>query len=110
MSETATQLERECIPANGEKVRLLTLNALDGRTFSPLAGMHSRSQLFLDLVGLFDRKVRRDRISLACLKTVLLRVRVRTVSKDYKQRPLPESIRYSVISDLIAVEAGTVDG
>jgi hypothetical protein len=69
-----------------------------------------RSQLFLDLVGLFDRKLRRDRISLACLKTVLLRVRVRTVSKDYKQRPLPESIRYSVISDLIAIEAGTVDG
>ena len=69
-----------------------------------------RSQLFLDLVGLFDRKLRRDRISLTCLKTVLLRVRVRTVSKDYKQRPLPESIRYSVISDLIAIEAGTIDG
>ncbi len=69
-----------------------------------------RSQLFLDLVRLFDRKLRPDRISLACLTPVLLRVRVRTVSRDYKQRPLPESIRYSVISDLIAIEAGTIDG
>ena len=66
-----------------------------------------RSQMFLDLCRVYERKQRRDRISLNGLKSMLLRIRVRTVNKDYQQRPLQESIKYSVVSDLIGREAGS---
>jgi hypothetical protein len=73
-----------------------------GRRFK----LRPRSQLYLDLCRLYGGNHRRDRISLTALKSLVLRVRVRTVEKDYRQRPLPEALKYSVVGDLLGVEAG----
>ncbi len=67
-----------------------------------------RSELFLDLARLYDKSIRPDRISLSSLKDVLLRVRTRTVTTDYKQRPLPEHLHYSVIDSIMGVEIGSL--
>ena len=66
-----------------------------------------RSHLFLDLCRLYGPRQRPDRVSVNGLRSMLLRVSVRTVVKDYLQRPLPESLQYSVIDELICHEAGT---
>ena len=48
-TETATQLEQECIPANGEKVRLLDVSAVDGRTRAAKQVKAFETQLATDL-------------------------------------------------------------
>lgn len=69
--------------------------------------LKKRSELFLTLCRLYESSgIRPDRVSLRPLKSLILRVKVRTVVKDYKQRPLPLSLRYSVIDDLLSIEAG----
>ena len=66
-----------------------------------------RSELFLDLCRLDERRKRRpDRVSLRDFKDVVLWVTTRTVVRDYKQRPLPEVLRYSVIDELKEIEVG----
>ena len=69
-----------------------------------------RSELFLTLCHLDERgtKLRPDRLSLQSLKNTVIRGTVRTVRTDYKQRPLPEGLYYSVIDELKNVEVGTV--
>ena len=96
-------------PYNGTKL-YRAYNAVDvrhgkkrGRKFK----LRPRSQLYLDLCRLYGGNHRRDRISLTALKSLVLRVRVRTVEKDYRQRPLPEALQYSVVGDLLGVEAGS---
>jgi hypothetical protein len=68
-----------------------------------------RNELYLQLARLADRRLRLDRISLRALRQCLLRVRVRTVTTDYRQRPLPEALRYSVIAELLGIEAGSLE-
>ena len=71
--------------------------------------LHQRSELYLALCRLSEsRYIRPDRISLRMLKRVLLRVTVRTVLKDYKQRPLPALSHYSVVDKLLDVEVGDI--
>lgn len=65
-------------------------------------------ELFLTLARLHDKRLRHDRISLRALTKVLLRATTRTVTTDYKGRPLPESLRYSVVDQLVAIEAGAL--
>ena len=66
-----------------------------------------RSELFLTLCRLDERRKRRpDRVSLRDFKDVVLWVTTRTVVRDYKQRPLPEALRYSVIDELKEIEVG----
>ncbi len=65
-----------------------------------------RSDLYLMVCRLYEPQVRPDRISLRCLKDVLLRVSIRTVRKDSKQRPLPACLHYSVVDELVCIEAG----
>jgi len=62
------------------------------------------SELLRDLVRLSDMKIRPDRISLEVLRRQLWRVRTRTVTTDYKQRPIPEALRYSVIAEIVEAE------
>jgi len=67
-----------------------------------------RSELFLVLCRLYEQaKIRPDRVSLRDLKNVTLRVKVRTVDKDYRQRPLPEMVKYSVIGEILGIDAGS---
>lgn len=68
-----------------------------------------RSELFLELCRVYERRrIRPDRVSLRDLSNMILRVSVRTVDKDYRQRPLPEMAQYSVVGEIIDVEVGGV--
>jgi len=51
-----------------------------------------------------EKKFRADRVSFAVLKNKVLEVKVRTVTTDYRQRPLDEMDQYSVIEDIISIE------
>lgn len=69
--------------------------------------LKKRSDLFLMLCHLYqNQNIRPDRISLRDLKGLILNVMVRTVGKDYKQKILPEILKYSVIGDIQGIEAG----
>jgi len=63
-------------------------------------------ELSLTFARLYDKHRRHDRISLRALGKVLLRVTTRTVTTDYRHRLSPEALRYSVIDELVAIEAG----
>lgn len=68
-----------------------------------------RSELYIALCWLYQaRKMRPDRITLRDLKQLILKVSVRTVKKDYKQRLLPDSLHYSVVSEIKGIEVGAV--
>lgn len=62
------------------------------------------SELLRDVVRLSGTKIRPDRLSLDFLRRQLWRVRTRTVTTDYKQRPIPEALRYSVVAEIIEAE------
>ncbi len=51
MPETATKLERKCVPPDGTKVRLLRMDALDGRTTSVKRVRQFETQITSDLGG-----------------------------------------------------------
>ncbi len=51
-----------------------------------------------------EKKFRTDRVSFAVLKNKVLKVKVRTVTTDYRQRPLDDMDEYSVIDDIISIE------
>lgn len=68
-----------------------------------------RSELFLTLCRLQPKVIRPDRISLRGFKGPLFKIRVRTVDKDYRQRPLPEFLKYSVVDAILSVEAGNIE-
>ena len=59
--------------------------------------------LYRMLARVLDVRTRPDRISVRELRTRLLRIKVRTVTRDRDNRPLPESCHYSVID---AIEDG----
>ena len=63
------------------------------------------SDFLREFCRLFPSKFkRRDQIPLSAFKSVLIKGKVRTTSKDYKQRTIAEPIRYSVIAELLEVE------
>lgn len=64
------------------------------------------SELLRDIVRLSEARTRPDRASLAFMRGRLWRVRTRTVENDYRQRPIPEPLRYSVIGEIIGAETG----
>lgn len=45
-------------------------------------------------------------IGIRSFKSRIFTCTVRTVSKDFKQRPLPDDMQYSVIDELLKVQAG----
>lgn len=65
-----------------------------------------RSDLLAMLCRISGAKARPDRVSPAILKGLLLEIRTRTVNTDYKQRPLPEFLHYSVVDDVVGVLGG----
>lgn len=71
--------------------------------------LRPRSDLFIEMARLFGDTRRLDRLSLKWLRTVLLRVTVRTVKRDYKQRELPAVLRYSVVATIDGIEAGHLE-
>ncbi len=70
--------------------------------------LKARSELFTTLCRLLDlpARTRPDRVSLRELKGKIFNVRTRTVKRDYRQRPIPEFLWYSVVDEVISVEVG----
>jgi len=66
------------------------------------------SALYRELVMLFGPSKRPDRVSLRKLRNCVLRISVRTVTKDYRQKKLPEVLQYSVVDAMKAIEAGPI--
>lgn len=63
-----------------------------------------RSELYLMIMRVLPRERRIDRVSLYGLKDKRLRIRVRTVTRDYRNRDLPEPLRYSVVDDVLCIQ------
>ena len=60
-----------------------------------------RSELLLMVYRVTHLKIRVDRLSFAELRSHVLRISTRTVSKDYQQRDLPQPLWYSVVDDVL---------
>ena len=69
----------------------------------------NRSELYLTMCKLFEKRknFRADRVRLKWFSNIVVKVSVRTVTKDYKQRDLPDCCQYSVIDNIKSIEVGT---
>lgn len=70
--------------------------------------LRQSSELYRTFVRLSGTRERPDRVSLQRFKGTLIRASVRTVIHDAKQRPLPEALQYSVLDELVSMEAGSL--
>lgn len=68
-----------------------------------------RGSELLRQLGILGLLTRPDRLSLEPLRKVILQVRVRTVARNAKGRPLPEELRYSVVDEMLNVQAGSLE-
>lgn len=64
------------------------------------------SNLYRELCNLTPDNPRPDRISLRGLRKALLRVRVRTVTRDHRPRPLARALQYSIVDEILGIEVG----
>lgn len=85
------------------RVRALTTKGAKNGGFKASRG----SYVFHDLGRILDIRLRPDRVSATALRNIVVSVSVRTVVKDYKQRPLLEWEQYSVIDKLLFAETET---
>ena len=85
-----------------ELYRAYRVHHLPGKSKKYL--LKPRSELRQMLLRLNEVKVRADRVSLKILKNKVLKVTVRTVKKDYRQRALDECDQYSVVEDILSFE------
>ena len=67
-----------------------------------------RSNLYIMLCRVYGLRVRPDRISFQALRGCVLKIKTRTVKKNIRQREYPECLWYSVVDDIIGIEAGSV--
>ncbi len=67
-----------------------------------------RSDLYIMLCNLLGYRIRPDRISFQSLQRCVLRIRTRTVRKNFRQKTLPLFMQYSVVAEILSIEAGTV--
>ena len=75
----------------------------DGR-----AVLTRRGELLRTLLMLSARRVRPDRVSIReTLRAKVLRVRVRTVTRDRRQREIAPDLRYSVVDEVLRAETTT---
>ena len=82
-------------------VKKLTGKPSVGGKFIP-----GRSSDFIrEYCRLFPVRIKRlDRIALTKFKEVLIKVRVRTTTRDRRQRSLPGPLTYSVVEELVGVD------
>jgi len=64
----------------------------------------ARSDAYREFCSLITAPMRPDRVPLGNLKREIVIGRVRTVTKDRKQRDIPEAAQYSVIDELLRVK------
>lgn len=65
-----------------------------------------KSNLNIMLCRVLGHRVRPARISLHSLRGCVLRIRTRTVKKNFHQKILPPFMRYSVVDEILCIEAG----
>ena len=87
-----------------ELFRAYRVNAKSKPGKSPKMTLKPRSELLRMIQRVSGDKIRRDRASLSVLRGKILRLKVRTVTKDYRQRDLPEFDHYSVIEDITCID------
>jgi hypothetical protein len=85
------------------RVRALTTKPGKNGGFKAARG----SDVFHDIGRILDVRMRPDRVSAKRFAGIVCRAQVRTVVKDYKQRPIPEWSQYSVVEKLIHAETET---
>lgn len=61
---------------------------------------HAGGDLFAVMTRLLDLKLRQDRIGFSSLRQMLFRVTTRTVTRNQRQRAIPEAARYSVVDQI----------
>lgn len=61
------------------------------------------SKLTYEMVKLFHRKQRPERLSPEMLKGHVLIIKVRTVTQNSKQKSLPEPLRYSTVDSMVCL-------
>ena len=88
-----------------ELYRPYRVYAIAGKGRSTKFTLKPRSELLRMLRRISGSPVRRDRASLSVLRGKVLQIQVRTVTKDYRQRVLPDFDQYSVIEDVICDQA-----
>ena len=76
----------------------------NGNKSRTLAGR--RSNIYLMLCRVHGYRIRPDRISLKSLEGCTLKVKTRTVKKDYRQRETPPALWYSVIDNIEEIVEG----
>lgn len=91
--------------AGREIYRAFNVKMKNKRRFS----VAQSSALYREFCTLSGRRERRDRINLSRLRNTVIRGRVRVVTHDQKQRPLPSFLQYSVVGELLSLEAGTLE-
>jgi hypothetical protein len=64
----------------------------------------ANGELFHCVCKALNERGRIDRFSLAPLKSRVLRIKTRTVKRDYRQREIPEPRRYSVVEAITGSE------
>ena len=85
--------------------RAFRVRALDGRP-GPNGKfvLHARGDLLALLCRLLDVRLRPDRVSVRELRHALLRVRVRTVTRNHAGEEMPEALHYSVVEEVERAE------
>lgn len=93
-------------PAFGKKLyRCYNLKSLNKKRGDFSVGR--RTDFYYEYVSLFGHKPDDiGRISMTPFKDKIIKASVRTVETDYRKRVLPDAMKYSVIKELISVEAG----
>lgn len=67
--------------------------------------LKARSSLFEMLCRVLDIQTRPDRISVRDLKNHVLKIKVRTVTTNYRGKPLPGFLQYSTVDEVMGIEA-----
>jgi len=66
----------------------------------------AHGELFVMVCKVLSECGRPDRFSLLRLKEKILRIKTRTVKRDYRQREIPEARRYSVVDAIVGCNTG----
>lgn len=61
------------------------------------------SKLTFEMVKLFHRKQRPERLSPEMLKGHIVMIKVRTVNQNSKQKNLPDALKYSVVDSMVCL-------
>jgi hypothetical protein len=66
----------------------------------------AHGELFVMVCKVLSERGRPDRFSLLPLKAKVLRIKTRTVKRDYRQRDIPDARRYSVVNAITGCDTG----